>query len=56
MIPRRQPDRSGVIKALEKLKEIVPPTPLLQAAIDGRTVYLKAESLQPMGAFKLRGA
>jgi threonine dehydratase len=41
---------------LEKLDKIVSPTPLLQAGIGGRTVYLKAESLQPMGAFKLRGA
>ena len=56
MISGRQPDRAGVVKALEKLEKIVPPTPLLQAEIGGRTVYLKAESLQPMGAFKLRGA
>jgi threonine dehydratase len=45
-----------VVKALEKLEKIVPPTPLFQAEIGGRTAYLKAESLQPMGAFKLRGA
>ncbi|HEU4967976.1 MAG TPA: pyridoxal-phosphate dependent enzyme [Sphingomonas sp.] len=38
------------------MDKIVSPTPLLQAEIGGRTVYLKAESLQPMGAFKLRGA
>jgi threonine dehydratase len=56
VISGRQPDRDGVIKALEKLKKIVAPTPLLEASIDGRRVYLKAESLQPMGAFKLRGA
>lgn len=32
-------------------------TPTLAQAIDGRaTVYAKAESLQPIGAFKLRGA
>jgi threonine dehydratase len=41
---------------LEKLDKIVLPTPLLRADIGGRLVYLKAESLQPMGAFKLRGA
>jgi threonine dehydratase len=41
---------------LEKLEKIVAPTPLLQAEIGGRTVCFKAESLQPMGAFKLRGA
>ncbi|NNM76251.1 threonine/serine dehydratase [Sphingomonas sp. ID1715] len=42
--------------ALKKLEKIVSSTPLLQAEIGGRTVYLKVESLQPMGAFKLRGA
>lgn len=56
MISGRQPDRRGIAKALEKLDTIVAPTPLLQAEIHGRIVYLKAESLQPMGAFKLRGA
>ena len=56
MISGRQPDRAGVVKALNKLKTIVPPTPLFQAEIGGATVWLKAESLQPMGAFKLRGA
>lgn len=56
MISGRQPDRSGVIKALEKLETIAAPTPLLQAEVGGRIVWLKAESLQPMGAFKLRGA
>ena len=56
MISGRQPDRDGVVKALNKLEKIVSATPLLQAEIGGRTVYLKAESLQPMGAFKLRGA
>jgi len=53
---RRQPGPEGIVKALRKLAEIVLPTPLLPAEIGGRTVYLKAESLQPMGAFKLRGA
>lgn len=53
---RRQPGPDGIVKALRKLQEIVLPTPLLAAEIGGRTVWLKAESLQPMGAFKLRGA
>lgn len=56
MISGRQPERTGVVTALEKLDKIVASTPLLQAEIGGRWVYLKAESLQPMGAFKLRGA
>jgi threonine dehydratase len=41
---------------LEKLSKVVPPTPLLHTEIGGRSVWLKVESLQPMGAFKLRGA
>lgn len=52
----RQPTRDGIFKALKKLEKIVSPTPLLTAEIDDRTIYLKAESLQPIGAFKLRGA
>lgn len=56
MSSRRQPDRNGVIKALEKLNKITVPTPLLQADLRGVRVFMKAESLQPMGAFKLRGA
>lgn len=52
----REPAVEGVRNALEKMKKITPPTPLLQAWIGGRDVWLKAESLQPMGAFKLRGA
>lgn len=31
-------------------------TPLIQFQQDGRTLYLKPENLQPIGAFKLRGA
>jgi threonine dehydratase len=53
---QRSPDRAGVLKALEKLKEVVLPTPLFDIEITGRRVWLKAESLQPIGAFKLRGA
>lgn len=35
---------------------ILPPTPLFTAQVRGRTVAFKAESLQPIGAFKVRGA
>lgn len=41
---------------MKKVEEVVLPTPLLEAEVGGRAVWLKAESLQPMGAFKLRGA
>jgi threonine dehydratase len=52
----RQPTRAGVRDAAAKIAEVVPPSPLFVAEIRGVSVALKAESLQPMGAFKLRGA
>lgn len=54
--PHRQPTREGVLAAAAKLAGVVAPTPLLPLEIAGRTLWCKAESLQPMGAFKLRGA
>ena len=38
------------------LDRVVPPTPLLGAELRGRPFWIKAESLQPVGAFKIRGA
>ena len=52
----RQPTRAGVRDAAAKLAAVLPPSPLFTADIQGQTVAFKAESLQPMGAFKLRGA
>ena len=52
----RRPQLEGVIKALEKLDKIVPSTPLLSLPFFDERLLCKAESLQPMGAFKLRGA
>ena len=52
----RQPTRAGVRDAAAKVAAILPPTPLLTAEIRGQTVCFKAESLQPIGAFKIRGA
>nr|WP_206364653.1 threonine/serine dehydratase [Sphingomonas populi] len=52
----RQPTRAGVRDAAAKVASVVPPTPLFVAEIQGVAVAFKAESLQPMGAFKLRGA
>ncbi|PKB25724.1 L-threonine ammonia-lyase [Novosphingobium kunmingense] len=54
--PMRAPDAAGVARAAAKIAELLPPTPLLECAIDGQPVWLKAESLQPVGAFKIRGA
>nr|WP_197976096.1 threonine/serine dehydratase [Sphingomonas sp. CFBP 13733] len=52
----RQPTRAGVRDAAEKIARILPPTPLFVAEIRGIAVAFKAESLQPVGAFKIRGA
>ena len=52
----RQPTRAGVRDAAEKVARILPPTPLFVQDIRGIAVAFKAESLQPVGAFKVRGA
>jgi len=52
----RQPTRAGVRDAAAKVAAIVPPSPLFISEIQGVAVAFKAECLQPMGAFKLRGA
>ena len=52
----RLPTAEGVARAAGKVAELLPPTPLLPLEVDGRTVWCKAESLQPVGAFKIRGA
>ncbi len=52
----RQPTRAGVRDAAAKIAAILPQTPVLTAEIRGVTVAFKVESLQPVGAFKIRGA
>lgn len=52
----RTPTRDGVIRAAAKIADLLPMTPLLEAEVNGVTVWCKAESLQPIGAFKIRGA
>jgi threonine dehydratase len=54
--PNRAPSREGVLRAAAKIAEILPQTPLLPLEVDGRTLWCKAENLQPIGAFKIRGA
>ncbi|MBT2187687.1 threonine/serine dehydratase [Sphingobium sp. H33] len=56
MDPSRAPSREGVLRAAEKIAALLPPTPLLPLEVDGRTIWCKAEMLQPIGAFKIRGA
>ena len=52
----RQPTKAGVRDAAGKIARILPPSPIFPMNINGKTVIFKAENLQPMGAFKLRGA
>lgn len=52
----KMPTRAGVIEAAGKLAAILPPTPLLPVEINGTRCWVKAENLQPTGAFKIRGA
>lgn len=52
----RTPTTEGVARAAAKVAALLPPTPLLPLGIDGATIWCKAESLQPVGAFKIRGA
>ena len=47
----RDPTREGVLRAAENLAALLPPTPLIPFEIAGRTVWAKAECLQPIGAF-----
>jgi threonine dehydratase len=52
----RMPDAAGVNAAAQAIAEILPPTPLLPVEIHGTRAWIKAEVLQPVGAFKIRGA
>ena len=55
-IAMRAPTRQGVLRAADKVAALLPPTPLVPFEIDGMTAWAKAECLQPIGAFKIRGA
>jgi threonine dehydratase len=50
------PSAQGVARAAAKVAELLPQTPLFEAEISGTRVWLKAENLQPIGSFKIRGA
>jgi threonine dehydratase len=52
----RVPTREGVLRAAAKVAAILPQTPLLPLEVEGITIWCKAEMLQPIGAFKIRGA
>ena len=52
----KTPTHEGVQRAMTKIADILPKTPLLPLEVDGVTLWCKAEMLQPVGAFKIRGA
>lgn len=53
----RDPTREGVLAAATRIAALIPPTPLLPLTLpSGETVWCKAECLQPVGSFKIRGA
>jgi len=54
--PIRRPTRDGVLRAAAKIADILPQTPVLPLDVNGVTIWCKVESLQPVGAFKIRGA
>ncbi|WP_332818358.1 threonine ammonia-lyase [Sphingopyxis sp.] len=54
--PARAPSLAGVERAAAKVAALLPQTPLLPLEVDGATIWCKAECLQPVGAFKIRGA
>ena len=52
-----EPSGEGVMLAFQEWQELgLSATPLLPAEIAGVRVHLKCENLQPIGAFKIRGA
>jgi len=52
----RSPTPEGVADAASKIAQLLPKTPLIEREVNGTPVWFKAESLQPVGAFKIRGA
>ncbi len=52
----RIPTHDGALAAADAVAAILPPTPLLPVEIGGVQAWVKAEVLQPIGAFKIRGA
>lgn len=52
----RKPEFLGVLRAHEKISSILPASPVKCFVMGGVQIWAKADSLQPIGAFKLRGA
>jgi threonine dehydratase len=54
--PVRVPDASEVVAAATVVSRHLAATPVVPAPLLGRDVWLKLETLQPTGSFKVRGA
>ena len=52
----RIPTHEGTLQAARAISMILRMTPLLPVEINGTGCFVKAENLQPIGAFKIRGA
>ena len=52
----RVPTPAGVVAAAKAVAQVVLPTPLVAFEWRGVRAFAKCESMQPVGAFKLRGA
>jgi len=52
----RLPTHEGTLAAARAVAMILRKTPLLPVEIGGQRCFVKAENLQPIGAFKIRGA
>lgn len=52
----RAPDQPGIRAAAAAIARILPPTPLIPFEAGGQRLFAKAECLQPVGWFKIRGA
>ncbi|MEM6858992.1 MAG: pyridoxal-phosphate dependent enzyme [Pseudomonadota bacterium] len=55
-LPERQASHRGTLDAAHAVSMILKKTPLLPVEIGGVSCHVKAENLQPIGAFKIRGA
>ena len=55
-LPEHQASHQGTLDAARAVSMIVRKTPLLPVEIGGVSCHVKAENLQPIGAFKIRGA
>ena len=52
----RPPESRDLVAALEVVTQALSPTPMIPVSMRGQQAWLKLETLQPTGSFKVRGA